>query len=227
MKHQPKWYLGMLLGPIIALGLSGCSSDSEEVLEIDASGSSILLDAMRNELETLPPGELVPVEEEGLLYMREEEKLARDVYLYLHEVWGQRVFENISQSEQTHMDAILLLIERYRLNDPVSTNGLGVFINDDLQTLYDDLIRQGNASLIEALQVGALIEEVDLIDIERYIADVEANEDIILVYENLMKGSRNHLRAFVRNLEAQGIEYIPQYLDSAEYEAIIDTPIEH
>lgn len=41
-----------------------------------------------------------------------------------------------------------------------------------------------------------------------------------------MKGSRNHLRAFVSQLKSRGIEYVPQYLSPEEYQAIISTPIE-
>ena len=47
----------------------------------------------------------------GLIFMREEEKLARDVYLTLYDVWETAVFDNIASSEQTHMDAVLMLID--------------------------------------------------------------------------------------------------------------------
>ncbi len=229
MKTVSSRYLCFLLVPLIAIGLAGCASDDDEpLLNIDSNGTmSVNLAEMRLTLEALPVGELSDIESEGILYMREEEKLARDVYLHLHDVWGLCVFDNISDSEQTHTDTMLLLVERYQLTDPVGDNGFGVFTNATLQQLYNDLVAQGNASLIDALKVGAMIEEVDLIDIARYIADVENNDDIVLVYENLMKGSRNHLRAFVRNLENQGIDYVPLYLDTDEYERIINSPMEH
>ncbi len=63
-------------------------------------------------------GILTAAEEEGLLFMREEEKLARDVYLVLFDKWGLRVFENIAESEQRHMDAVLYLLGKYGLDDP-------------------------------------------------------------------------------------------------------------
>jgi len=229
MQHLNQWIIGLVMASLIAISLSGCSSDSASPLTlVDSSGSTrINLTSMRAALDALPIGELTGTEQEGIIYMREEEKLARDVYLYFHEVWGQRIFDNISNSEQTHADSMLLLVERYQLTDPVGENGPGIFADASLQQLYDELVAQGDASLIAALEVGALIEEVDLVDIERYIADIDNNEDIILVYENLMKGSRNHLRAFVRNLESQGITYAPRYLDPAEYESIINSPMEH
>ena len=46
------------------------------------------------------------------------------------------------------------------------------------------------------------------------------------VYGNLLKGSRNHLRAFVQALQQQGVVYTPQYLTPADYQAIVGTSIE-
>ncbi len=154
--------------------------------------------------------------------MREEEKLARDVYLTLYDTWNQQVFQNISRSEQAHTDAVLALLEQYGISDPVGDNPVGVFVDEALQALHDKLVNQGSASLIDALLVGAAIEEIDIIDIEKRKEDVIGNDDIIEVYDNiLLEGSRNHLRAFVKNLETQGITYQPQYLSQAEYDAII------
>ena len=77
-------------------------------------------------------------------------------------------------------------------------------------------------SLVEALKVGAAIEEIDIIDLQAAQAIVD-NRDIRLVYESLLSGSRNHLQAFVRALQQQGVVYTPQYLTPAEYAAIIAT----
>ena len=84
---------------------------------------------------------------------------------------------------------------------------------------------KGTKSLIDALEVGATIEEVDIVDIQEYLKDVD-NEDIKVVYENLLKGSRNHLRAFVSTLERYGVEYKPQFLSPEEYEEIVTSPME-
>ena len=166
-------------------------------------------------------GDLSDNEATGLVFMREEEKLARDVYLYLYETWGQKTFDNIAVSEQAHTDAMLELLYKYGIDDPVGDNPEGVFVDQNLQGLYDTLIATGSASLIDALLVGAAIEEIDLIDIKHLVDELDGNDDIRLVYENLIAGSENHLRAFVRALEQQGIIYTPGHLSQEEYDAII------
>jgi len=175
-------------------------------------------------IAALPADPLSDAEREGILYVREEEKLAHDVYTVLYEKWGLQIFANIAASESTHMAAMALLIDRYGLEDPVSDKP-GVFTNPELQKLYDDLVAKGTKSLIDALEVGAIIEEVDIVDIQEYLKDVD-NEDIELVYKNLLKGSRNHLRAFVSTLERYGVEYKPQFLSPEEYEKIVTSPTE-
>ncbi|MEA3310094.1 MAG: DUF2202 domain-containing protein [Chloroflexota bacterium] len=159
----------------------------------------------------------------GLIFMREEEKLARDVYLTLYEQWGLRIFTNIADAEQTHMDAVATQLERYELEDPTVGLEVGEFVNADLQALYDELVATGSRSLEEALNVGAAIEEIDILDLEEYLAEVEVPE-IIRVYENLLSGSRNHLRAFTSTLSQQtGEIYLPQYLDQDAYAEIVGT----
>jgi hypothetical protein len=163
---------------------------------------------------------LSDAEAEGILYMREEEKVARDVYTTLYEAWGLTVFQNIARSEQVHMDAIKTLIDRYELADPVAGAGVGEFANADLQDLYDELVARGSASLTEALAVGALIEELDITDLQQRISDV-THEDVVWVYENLLNGSRNHLRAFVNVLGRYGETYEPVYMDQATFDEIV------
>ena len=169
--------------------------------------------------------ELSTTEAEGLQFMREEEKLARDVYQALYDKWGAQVFANIAESEQTHMDAVLTLLERYNLTDP-SQADYGTFTNPNLQTLYNNLILQGNESVEAAYEVGALIEDLDINDLQNFIESTE-HDDIILVYENLERGSRNHLRAFNRQLErATGETYKPQYISQTAFEEIISGDVE-
>ncbi len=135
-----------------------------------------------------------------LINMREEEKLARDVYLTLYAKWQLRIFDNISASEQRHFDAVGRLIVRYGLADPADPT-VGNFVNSELQKLYNDLIIQGAVSVSEALRVGVAIEELDISDLQSAIA-VSDNTDILTVYANLLRGSTNHLRAFNRQLQA-------------------------
>ncbi len=226
---------------VVALGLGACSDngsgiDSRSpgpngppvVVDVDADGNTTVdQDRLRTELAGMPLGTITAAEEAGLVFMREEEKLAHDVYVVLNGFWQQNIFENISISESTHAQAVLLLLERYAIPDPVGANPMGVFTDASLQGLYDVLVARGSASLIDALMVGAEVEEIDLIDLEDRLAEVSENDDIVMVYENLMKGSRNHLRAFVRALDRQNVIYQPQYLSQAVYDGIINSPTEN
>ncbi len=163
---------------------------------------------------------LTDEEIEGLTYMREEEKLARDVYLTLYDTWGDVVFSNIARSEQQHTDAVKYLLDLYGISDPVVDDSTGVFTNPDLQALYGQLVEQGQQSLEAALRVGATIEEIDILDLEEWLEKTD-NANIITVFQNLERGSDHHLRAFVGRLEALGESYTPQYLTQAQYDEII------
>lgn len=170
--------------------------------------------------------QLTDDEASGILYVREEEKLARDVYLTLYDVWGAPVFERIAQSEVQHMAAMLTLIERYGLNDPVADNPVGMFEDVSLQALYDDLVARGSESLEAALLVGGFIEELDVVDLEDRM-DATDRADLDRVYANLLRGSRNHLRAFVQTYEAQSGEVYPaQVLDAVDIDSITDQAVE-
>ncbi|HEY9146762.1 MAG TPA: DUF2202 domain-containing protein [Thiobacillus sp.] len=161
-----------------------------------------------------------------LLFMREEEKLARDTYLTLYEKWNYSVFTNIAESEQSHMDAMLKLLKKYKLPDPVGSNGIGVFSDPTLQSLYNTLIAKGQVSGLEALKVGGLIEEKDMIDIKAAI-ERSQQDAIDAVYESLICGSRNHLRSFATNIQALTSQpYVAQLLDPAEVAQILASPME-
>lgn len=158
-----------------------------------------------------------------LLFMREEEKMARDAYQVLYGVWGQPVFTNIGASEQKHMDAILKKINQFGLADPALPD-VGRFSNPALQALYDPFMQwvaQGNVSLVDALTVGAIIEDMDIKDLS---AAVEATNNVALknTYQNLLEASKQHLRTFVRLLREQGADYNPQFIDQALFDAILE-----
>ncbi|ANF23423.1 DUF2202 domain-containing protein [Thermococcus piezophilus] len=162
---------------------------------------------------------------DGLLWMREEEKLARDVYLTFYEMYGLPIFYNIAQSEQTHTDTVLVLIEKYNLTDP-ATDEIGVFTNPELQALYDQLVEMGSQGLVDALKVGALIEETDIADLEEWTEKTD-NADIIQVYESLKAGSKNHLRGFVSVLANYGVTYEPQVISENYYQEVISSANSH
>ena len=179
-----------------------------------------------DEEDISPAVELMETEySESLIFMREEEKLARDVYQALYASWAQPVFSNIASSEQQHMDAVKNLLDTYGLNDPVISNELVAFQNELLGELYTDLLARGSQSLQEAYAVGALIEEIDIRDLDLAIDSI-AQADIITVYESLNKGSRNHLRSFYKTLNQIGVVYQPQILDAEYFNVIVNSAME-
>jgi len=178
--------------------------------------------ALFDDIEAAP---LSAVQESEVLYLREEEKLARDVYLTLAERWQLPIFSNIAAAEQRHMDLVLKVIQVYGLVDPVADDTVGVFTDTGLGALFGTLVADGETSLVGALRVGASIEDMDLADLSDLLA-ITDNDHLEIVAYNLAKGSRNHLRAFVRALEAQGETYAPQYLDQETFDAILEADVE-
>jgi hypothetical protein len=173
----------------------------------------------------LPVQELSAEEAAGLTQMREEEKLARDVYQAMFEKWELAVFSNIARSEQRHMNAIKALLDKYGMADPVTDSAAGIFTNPEMLTLYTDLVEKGKTSLVDALQVGATIEDLDIKDLYDFLEQTD-NTDIKTVYQNLAKGSRNHLRTFTYQLALNGAAYEAQYLTADKIDDIINSPRE-
>jgi len=161
----------------------------------------------------------------GLMWMREEEQLAHDVYVVLGELWNLRIFDNISSAETAHVEAVSGLLDLYGLDDPAAGNDTGTFTDPALQGLYDQLVQDGSRSLEAALEVGALIEELDIVDLVARSAATDIPE-ISAVYANLERGSRNHLRAFFSQLDSRGITYTPTQLDPATFDAIVSSDME-
>lgn len=133
-----------------------------------------------------------------LLYLIEEEKLAHDVYTVLGETWGGNTFSNILGSETSHQDQVLNLLNSYGLTDPRSSE-IGVFVNPDLQALYDQLIAQGMTSQAEAYKAGVLIEETDITDLTTAIHST-SDATIVATLEKLRSASESHLAAFSKKL---------------------------
>jgi hypothetical protein len=168
--------------------------------------------------------ELSMQEVEDLQFLKEEEKLARDVYLFSYDLYQYNVFNNISKSEQSHMDQVSLILDKYEIQD-LSYDERGKFNNQVLQKLYDNLVSQSSISLEEAIRVGATIEDLDINDIDGFIVDTD-HDDIAAMYEVLNCGSRNHMRAFSKNLTNLGKEYEPQFISLEKYILIIDSTSE-
>ena len=165
-------------------------------------------------------GDLSQAEADALLFMIEEEKLARDVYNALYSVWGLSTFQSIALSEQAHMDSLQTLLDRYGLESPVQAEA-GVFTDPELQALYTQLVARGSQSLSEAIKEGGAVEEIDILDLQSRLALTD-NGDIQQVFNNLLCGSENHLRAFAKALLNQtGETYVPQYLTADAYQTIL------
>jgi hypothetical protein len=139
----------------------------------------------------------------------------------LYSIYNVPVFNNISKSETQHTLAVGTLLQKYGLPDPAVNHIAGVFVNPALQALYTSLVAQGRTSLISAFTVGATIEDVDINDLHTHITTDIDNKDIMFVFGNLERGSRNHMRAFNRQLKAKGITYTPQFISQDYFDEII------
>jgi len=193
-----KKLIAKILGIVLfAFFLVGCNANTDVVspeTELSKSGNIDLI---------LADGGAYTVTQEeidGLIHMRIEEKLARDVYTVMGNTYNAQVFLNIKLSEQAHMTAVKRMLDKYSIPDPLTSDEVGVFPDATFQALYDQLIAQGSVSLNEALLAGVAIEELDIADLDDQLTNVVTNPGIIRLYTNLKAGSVSHLAAFNRNL---------------------------
>jgi hypothetical protein len=200
---------------LLTVSLAACGGSSPAAA--DGSASTLV-----------PAGTVLSVDEAtvaDIVFLREEEKLARDVYAVLGQKWALQIFANIQVSEQRHMDAVLLLLQAADVADPAAGEGAGEFTDPELASLYATLVARGATSPLDALVVGATIEDYDLADLAASAA-VATDPTVLAVYANLTKGSRNHLRSFVSQIAAAGGSYAPQFIDAATYQSIVSSPME-
>ncbi|MDN4491346.1 DUF2202 domain-containing protein [Demequina sp. SYSU T00068] len=157
----------------------------------------------------------------SLTFMVQEEKLARDLYTALDELWGLRVLDRVADAEQQHMDAVSRLLDAYGVADPTEEAAAGELSDPALQDLYDALLAQGSTSVTAALGAAALVEETDIADLRDQDPESAA---VASVYAALESASEQHLAAFVRQLDARGVDYAAQVLDPADVEDITGVP---
>lgn len=189
MKTIIKYFPFFIISLIFMIG--SCNGPIDQIDE--TNGDVVLKKGTHKNPVTLTQQEI-----DGIMFMREEEKLAHDVYVKFYDLYANKIFLNISLSEQRHAEAVLRLINFYKLEDPVK-EGIGEFVNQELQDLYDLLMSMGT-DLISALKVGVLIEETDIEDITALMEQTEV-KNILQVYENLLNGSLNHLKSFESTLD--------------------------
>ena len=157
-------------------------------------------------------------EKDGLLFIWEEEKAARDLYNGLYEKNNMTIFLDLVRSESSHMDQARSVMEKHGLDVPPDEPGR--FQNQTLQEIHDQLLAEGLQSDQDALTVAAVFEEISIVDLEKELSASQA-EDVRTVYEGLLAGSRKHLRSYVSDLKDQGIEYQPRYLEGGEFQKIV------
>lgn len=234
-----KQFLRQLFISFVIFGsVTACGSDNNGASPVDSNLSNMVPNSSlsnKNNLATMNLEQkllefsiepLTQNEIDDLLWIREEEKLAADVYQALANLHGLKIFTNISDSEITHTEAVRVLLNRYSIEDPAISTAMGVFTDQNLQKLHDDLVDAGTPTVDEALVVGAMIEELDIYDLKVAIDHLSNNEDIKMVYENLTKGSRNHLRSFYKQITNRGGSYVPIYISQEEFLSIVNSPME-
>lgn len=228
-KNNMMW-LGSLTAATI-LSFSSCENSNmnnentqyASVIDVANDGTTLVND--NNLVAAFVETPLLADNEVTLLQkMKDEEKLARDVYQALYTKYNNTVFSRIANAESKHLNAIVLLLKNYNNADTIIAEA-GVFKNPDVQTLYNNLITKASESIEEGFKTGALIEEMDIKDLNNVLA-VNTNANVKMVFENLQRGSRNHLRAFNRQLTALGTVYTPVYLSQTEYNAIVNSAVE-
>ena len=163
---------------------------------------------------------LTDEEIKGLLQMREEEKLARDVYTALNTKWNTNIFKKISHAEQKHMNAVGRLLKKFGIEDPVTDDAIGVFSNPAFENLFTTLVAKGSSSYLDALMVGAQIEDMDINDLNDLIDNIDKS-NIKRVYKALRKGSYHHLKAFNKEIINNDGVYNPEYITQDEYDDIV------
>jgi len=220
MKHMYRTILAVaILGMVVVFGLAAQASiEQQNVVQVIPE---VVVAEPTEAVSETPAEDQTGDEADGILYMREEEKLARDVYLALYDIWGIRTFANIADSEQQHMDAVAYLISAQGLADPAAQSAPGEFQNPVLAKLYADLVAQGSKSIVEALKVGATIEDLDIYDLENFIAETD-DPDAIAVYNNLLRGSENHMRSFTGQLSRYNTVYTAQFITAERLNSIIN-----
>ncbi len=180
--------------------------------------SLVFLFACDDDNNVITDQTLIESDKTALLFMLEEEKLARDTYMYLDDLWSTNQFSNIKNSEQIHMNAIEDLLIQNDIEYIILP--LGEFENQALQDFYNQFVIDGAVNQANALQIGATIEDLDIVDLQDY-TNATTNTSLITVFNSLQCGSRNHLRSFVLGIENGGNTYTPQFLTQEDYHSII------
>lgn len=180
------------VGGVVAAAGGGSSSSASHGGGNSNGGSSSQLATLSDPTAT---AENIALVTPDILFSIDEERMARDVYDALYAQTGLTIFDNISNAEQTHYDAILNSATNLGIDTSALLTTPGTYLNPEVQTMYNDLIALGSKSTADALSVGKTVEEVDIADLNAMI-DTSPITSLDTVYTNLLSGSYNHLDAF-------------------------------
>jgi hypothetical protein len=213
LRHRPLTLGAVFLGT--AGLLAGCAGTETAVVEPVTTTTTAVPTTTVVLTTTVGVSDAIAAD---LIFLREEERLAGDVYEAMYDMYGLKTFSNIAESEDRHTESVLGLLDSYGIDDPAIGLAAGEYSDPVLQNLYDELMALGSQSLADALTVGATIEDLDIVDLRERVSGID---EIDTVLANLEKGSMNHLAAFVGQLERRGETYTAQYLTQAEVDAIV------
>lgn len=225
------FYRLMASAAVVVLATASCTKENPavEAEEIMASGIQMSVLQVKSDGTTTfdmttmsapfdSTADLTASEIEYIYAVREDEKLARDLYYAFFNTYKLKAFENISKAEENHMKATERLLEYYGIEYPAAGER-GKFANSVRQAQYDSLLQKGSTAL-EAFKVMAQYEEYNIVQYKKDLAGI-VNPNVKIVIENLEKGSENHFKATIRQITALGGTYTAQLMTQEEYRAII------
>ena len=180
MRRTQQVILAGSLALAMGIGLAGVEIAVAEAPPISASAAFAVTD------DTLST---------DLTYGRDEERMARDLYLLFGRTYGAAIFDRIAASEQQHFDAVGALLTGSAIADPAAGQPAGTYTDPDVQGLYDQWKAEGLTSLEDAYAVGVALEQTDIADLEKITAR-QTDADVQRVLRHLLTASRHHLAAF-------------------------------
>lgn len=212
--------------------LASCSQSDDvvqddstlSILKVEEDGTSMMTRAnITPVMEATSP--LTADETEFLYAIREDEKIAHDVYAAFSALYpAAKTISKIMTAESSHISAAEAVLDYYEIEYPPLSD-TGIFEDADRQALYNDLITKGT-TLIKAYGTMALMEE-ETVYAYKSIQNQLTNSNLSLLLSQLIKASSNHLRATVRQVVKLGGSYSPAYLSDEEYQTIINMAFEN
>lgn len=199
-------------------------SDQEE-------GTKTILNVTEDGTSTLENGDLTPIfattaaltadEIEFLYALREDEKLGGDLYAQFATQYPEKLpFAKIATAEDSHVACVERLLSYYEIEFPVLSPE-GVFADEKRQTRYNEMKAKA-VTVVDAFMVMAALEEEAVASYKKVVPQI-TNENILLVVNNMVKASLNHLRVAFRQISMLGGAYLPTFLSQEDFDAIVNS----